>query len=71
MEKMLKGSGDFSPPDPVECPELCPYCPESRYHKDCPEIECTYEAEAFAFGLNIRAAKLIRSYLPGRGGQDD
>lgn len=39
---MLKGPGDFSPPDPVECPESCPHCPPSRDPKDCPLLECIY-----------------------------
>ena len=40
--RQLKGSGDFSPPDPPECPESCPNCPESRNPDDCPLLECIY-----------------------------
>ena len=40
---MLKGPGDFSPPDPDEdCPESCSHCPPSRDPKECPLLECIY-----------------------------
>lgn len=34
-----------SPPDPVECPERCPYCPESRSYKDCREPFCISDSK--------------------------
>lgn len=34
--RMSKGPGDFSPPDPVECPEDCVfYTPERGGHDYC------------------------------------
>lgn len=47
---MLKGPGDFSPPEPVECLESCPHCPESRDPKDCERAECIYEWDEDDYG---------------------
>ena len=48
---MLKGPGDFSPPDPVECPESCPHCSESRDPNDCPLLECIYHFDKDDYGV--------------------
>jgi len=41
--RMLKGSGDFSPPDPKECPEDCPFVTQSRDPQQCKRPEgCIY-----------------------------
>ena len=47
---MLAGPGDFSPPDPVGCPESCPHCPESRNPKDCEKHPCIYDFDKDEYG---------------------
>jgi len=49
---MLKGSGDFSPPDPVECPESCPHAHPSRNPKKCRalSLRCIYEWDKDEYG---------------------
>jgi len=39
---MLKGSGDFSPKDPDECPESCPHASEDLDPESCPRERCIY-----------------------------
>lgn len=49
---MLKGSGDFSPKDPEECPETCPFRPKSGNPEDCERAsgECIYEIDKDTLG---------------------
>ena len=42
---MQRGIGDFSPPDPIQCPEDCIHCPPSRCSEDCQAMECIYAAD--------------------------
>lgn len=43
MNKILKGPGESSPPDPEECPEDCPWAAEDLDPKKCPKEYCYYD----------------------------
>ena len=49
---------DVSPPEIKECPENCPYCPESRDYRNCPELECIYDIDEDTLG-DIKYHRLV------------
>jgi len=45
---LLKGSGDFSPQDPIECPEDCEFVADSLAPSDCKNpFGCIYAEDQF------------------------